>query len=187
MCLRGRECAVYVLALAVAGAPAACARAAARELPASALPTARPIETDRREYEPRLTESFVEFDIALRYTNRTGTPVYIPTCHGTVPPAMERLGDGGWARFYAPIWPACRGIPVVVAAGSTYTYVYRVRAGRPGTRFYPAFDLTQLPGTFRLAWRLYEARTTAGPRVERGELLPLEERVSNEFRIARPR
>lgn len=56
-------------------------------------------------------------------------------------------------------------------------------AGLPGNNAYPKFETDEVPGIYRLVWGLQRTWTpdSAGPGL--GEMLPLEERVSNEFRI----
>jgi hypothetical protein len=143
-----------------------------------------PIQTDSAIYHLRTTEHAHELTIGLTYTNPTGSPVYIPTCHTPHPPVLEKWEGGEWVTAYAPVVLLCLGPPVVIGAGEVYAYRYEVSATRrPNT--IPRFEVAELPGTYRLVWRMLGTWTPDGSEPGLGKELPLEHRVSNTFRIVK--
>jgi len=145
---------------------------------------AAPIQTDRPVYALGPGPSGgVEVTIGLRYENATGGPAYIPTCHGVHPPELQKRVGSSWVTVYSPVVLLCLGPPVVVQPGGVYTYAYRVVAYPRGGDMYPQFELDETPGTYRLAWGIYETWTPDGPEPGLGRLLPLAARVSNEFQL----
>ena len=142
-----------------------------------------PIKTDRTEYTLRFGAELAEMSIGVSYTNRTGSRVYLPTCHGANPPWLEKRVGSEWVAAYRPAVLACLGPPVVIQPGDTYDYTLKVVAGRRGTNRYPQFEVAEIPGTYRLVWGLLATWDPDGPEPGLGRLLPLEQRVSNEFTI----
>jgi hypothetical protein len=145
------------------------------------------IQTERTSYTVERGESrdpdgtlygrYIRVAIRLRYTNSTDRPIYLPTCNGINPPLMEKKQGGGWVIAYAPIVPACLGPPEVIQPGKTFEYEYQVEGYAPGGRVMPQFN-TEVPGTYRLVWDAYASRNS-NPE----HMLPLEERISNEFEL----
>lgn len=143
-----------------------------------------PIQTDSTVYHLRTTENAHELTIRLNYTNPTGSPVYIPTCHTPHPPVLEKWQGDKWVTAYSPVVLLCLGPPVVIGAGEVYAYTYRVSASRrPNTL--PRFAVAEIPGTYRLVWHILDTWTPQGSEPGLGRELPLEQRVSNTFRIAK--
>ena len=146
-------------------------------------PTDGMLRTDRSEYILTRESNTIRVDIGVTFDNRTGKAVYIPACHGAHPPILEKFEGGRWIVAYAPAVLLCLGPPVVVPAGETYEYEYRVVAGAPGTNIEPKFDVDAIPGTYRLVWGLFEEKLPDG--LTR-QPLPAESRTSNTFRIREP-
>ena len=142
-----------------------------------------PIQTDRAEYTLSFTPQLAELSIGVRYVNRTGGRVYLETCHTPHPPVLEKRVGSEWVVAYRPAVLRCLGQPVVIRAGETYDYTFKVVAGRPGTNNFPQFEVAEIPGTYRLVWGLLDTWNPDGPGPGLGRLLPLEQRVSNEFQI----
>jgi hypothetical protein len=176
----------HLLTIVLLGLALGCSRSAPEE-PGAAKPdlaaSEAPIQTDRAEYTLRYTEQLAEATIGVRYTNRTGSPVYLPTCHVPHPPVLEKRVGSTWVAAYRPAVLACLGPPVVIQPGATYEYTFKVVAGRPGTNSFPQFEVAEIPGTYRLVWGLLSTWDPDGPGPGLGRSLPLEQRVSNEFRI----
>jgi hypothetical protein len=141
-----------------------------------------PIRTDSAVYHVRTTEDSHELTIEVTYTNPTGSTVYIPTCHSPHPPVLEKWQEDTWVTAYAPVVPLCLGAPVVIADGDVYAYTYRISAAR-SANWYPRFEVPEIPGTYRLVWRILGTWTPDGPEPGLGRELPLEQRVSNTFEI----
>jgi hypothetical protein len=143
-----------------------------------------PIRTDSAVYHVRTTAYAYELTIGLTYTNPSGETAYISTCKAPDPPVLEKWEDGKWVTAFAPVVLMCLGPPVVIGAGERYAYTYHVLAShRPDT--YPQFEVAEIPGTYRLVWRILGTWTPDGGQPGPGEELPLESRISNSFRIAR--
>jgi hypothetical protein len=139
-----------------------------------------PITTDSTVYRLRSSENGYSGTIELTYTNRTGGTVNIPACHSPHPPILEKRVDGEWVVAYDPPVLMCITAPVVIQAGSSYAYTYRIVAGPTGSNMYPQFQVAEIPGTYRLRWR---ALVTAGP--GQPQPLPEEETVSQPFELRR--
>lgn len=143
-----------------------------------------PIRTDSAVYHVRTTEYFHDLTIEATYTNLTGKTVYIPGCHSPDPPVLEKWQEDKWVTAYAPVVLLCLGSPVIIGAGDVYAYTYRISAARtPNTS--PRFEVAELPGTYRLVWRILSTWTPHGPEPGLGKELPLEQRISNTFEIVR--
>ena len=149
----------------------------------SPIVTGAPIQTDKSVYEMRSTTQAHELTIHLAYTNPTAGPVYIPTCREPGPPVLQKWVDGKWVTAYSPVVSLCLGPPVVIAAGETYSYTYRVFASRSPNSI-PRFQVAEIPGQYRLMWHILGTWTPNGPGPGLGQLLPEEQRVSNTFTIA---
>lgn len=173
------------LPVLLAGAVAAAGCAAADTLALGEQPLSRagaPIRTDRDVYQVRKTQHSYELTMELAYVNPTSGPVYIPTCHTPHPPALQKWVGGEWVTAYSPVVLECLGPPVVIGRGETYRYTYRVEAShRPNT--FPRFEVAEVPGTYRLVWHILGTWEPSGPQPGLGEELPLEQRVSDSFRL----
>lgn len=143
-----------------------------------------PIRTDSSVYHLRTTPEAHELTIGVRFVNPTSAPAYIPTCQGTNPPTLERWDGEKWVTAFSPVVLLCLGPPVVIGAGESYDYTFRVLASRrPNT--YPRFEVAEIPGTYRLVWGILGSWRPDGPEPGIGDPLPLAQRVSNTFTIAK--
>lgn len=138
------------------------------------------LETDRGSYTVEVSDGQLAVDIPWQFTNPTDGTVYIVNCNRIAPPLVERNVDGIWEAAYTPIVPQCLSDPITIEPGETYRDTLVVRAGLPEGNLNPVWQ-GPIEGTFRLQWgpRSSYAEGTAGF----GELLPLEQRVSNEFML----
>ena len=144
--------------------------------------TGAPIQTDSVVYHVRTTASSYEMVMDLRYTNPTRGRVYISTCHTPHPPVLEKWEGGEWVTAYAPVVLLCLGPPVVIERGERYRYTYRIMAARRPNAA-PRWSVAEIPGTYRLEWHLLGTWTPDGSEPGLGKLLPIEQRISNTFRI----
>ncbi len=131
-----------------------------------------PIQTDSSVYHVRTAGGY-QATIVLTYTNPTAAPVYIASCGGPHPPLIEKWENGEWVTAYNPPVPLCYSPPVEIQPGQAYTYTYRVIVGLPADNAYPKFQVSEIPGTYRLRWLL------RGPDAP----LPLEQTISNTFEL----
>lgn len=143
-----------------------------------------PIRTDSAVYHVRTTPYTYELAIGVTYSNATGKPVFIPSCHGPTPPVLEKWEEGRWVRAYDPPVELCLGPPVVIEAGQVYAYTYNIHAARLPNAI-PKFEVAEIPGTYRLRWRLLGTWAPDGPEPGLGEELALEHSISNTFRISK--
>jgi hypothetical protein len=136
--------------------------------------------TDHDTYIAYYRRDTIEIDIPFTYHNRGRVAVAVPRCTQPHRPVLDRLVSGEWHEVLTPV-EACWDEPLVIGVGRSERFMLRVRAGRPHTTIEPQFRTTHIPGTYRLRWELYEHDPAAPFRI--GPLLPIEHRVSNEFRI----
>ena len=147
--------------------------------PSPASPT---ITTDRESYRVRRAADAIEIDIVTRFTNHTSDTVRLHPC-GTSQPsfALEKWVDGAWTPAYSQACPAILMLdPPRVAPHTQRTDTARVRAMLAPNAM-PRFEAEPIAGSYRIVYvQAYRSwRPNEGP----GELLPLEQRVSNTFRI----
>jgi hypothetical protein len=136
--------------------------------------------TDHDTYVAYYRRDTIELDIPFTFHNRGRVAVAVPRCGPPHQPALDKLVSGEWHEVLAPVAP-CWDEPLVIGVGRSQRFLVRVRAGRPHTFIEPQFRTTHVPGTYRLRWELYEYDAAAPFRV--GRMLPIEHRVSDEFRI----
>lgn len=145
---------------------------------------AAPIQTEKNEYVLRYSHNSIEFSINLIFTNSTEKTVYIATCFDVSPPFLERrTRDGQWVFAYAQAAPACLGKPVTIEPDEEFLYTLDVVAGLPSSNIYPKFETNQIPGHYRLVWDIYATWPPDGDISGPGNLLPREQRISNDFRL----
>lgn len=144
-----------------------------------------PIRTDRSAYTLKTTASAHRLSIGFTFTNPTGSRAYVPTCRTPHPPGLEKWQNGAWVRAYSPLVLQCLDPPLIIEAGATHRGTLDVRAGRAGTKQFPQFQVERIPGTYRLVWTVLGSWTPDGPEPGLGTPLPLQQRVSNSFRIDR--
>lgn len=140
------------------------------------------ITTDRESYRVRRTADAVELDIVTTFTNRTSDTVRLHPC-GTSQPSfvLEKSIGGAWTPAYRQ---ACTMMlmldPPKVAPGASRTDTARVRAMLAPNAM-PRFEAEPIAGRYRVVYA--QAYRTWIPNEGPGELLPLEQRVSNTFVI----
>ena len=146
-------------------------------------PSSPLITTDAESYRTRRTAEALELDIVTTFTNRTGDTVRLHPCGSTSQPAfsLEKWVDGAWTPAWSQACPAILMLdPPKVAPGASRTDTARVRAMLAPNAM-PRFEVDPIAGSYRVVYaQAYRSwRPNEGP----GELLPLEQRVSNTFRI----
>ena len=150
---------------------------------AAPSPASPLITTDRQSYRPRRTAEALELDIVTTFTNRTSDTVRLHPCGSTSQPSfsLEKWVDGAWKPAWGQACPAILMLdPPKVAPGASRTDTARVRAMLAANAM-PRFEVDPIAGSYRIVYaQAYGSwRANEGP----GELLPLEQRVSNTFRI----
>ena len=141
------------------------------------------ITTDRESYRARRTADAIELDIVTTFTNRTSDTVRLHPCGSSSQPAfvLEKWTDGAWKPAFSQACPAILMLdPPKVAPGASRTDTARVRAMlAPNTM--PRFEAEPIAGSYRVVYA--QAYGSWRPNEGAGELLPVEQRVSNTFRI----
>ena len=145
-----------------------------------------PIQTDRTVYAVNDSAGLASLTIRMTYRNSTGKSVYLPTCRGPQPPRLQKQVGDAWVVAFAPNVLACEAAPVTVAAGDSYDYTFRILAGMPGSNFAPRWAVSEIPGTYRVLWEIFQG-TTGDPRRPgtTRDPLPVEQEISNSFRPVR--
>lgn len=157
-----------------------CASATARSA------SGPPIETDRTVYAVDDTAGVSRLTIRMTYRNTTGKDVYLPTCRGPQPPRLQKEVNGSWVVAFAPNVLACESTPITIRAGDSYAYTFRVLAGLPGTNYAPRWAVAEIPGTYRVLWEVFTGMSNNGGRtVTTRDPLPVEQEISNTFRLVR--
>jgi hypothetical protein len=135
-----------------------------------------PIVTDQQKY----TLAGGEIAISATYTNHGSDTVYLGYC-GKTPPRyhVEKLANGNWSTAYDPI---CLAIlvttPFPVPPGEAHTDLLRLTHNAESE---PRFQSSPVTGEYRLVYDIYSKWNTE---TGEGELLPVEQRISNTFSIA---
>lgn len=140
-------------------------------------------QTDHLSYTLVTTPKGVEGEIAVVFTNRTGGPVFFVNCNGFPSLVMEQqLGDH-WVLAWGPATQDCLSAPITVEPNQEYHAVVHVFGAHPGTNMAPTFPVETTPGVYRLVW--HDVLRTYDPNAfpHHGEALPVEQRISNRFRI----
>lgn len=150
---------------------------------AAPSPSSPSITTDQQSYRARRTADALELDIVTTFTNRTSDTVRLHPCGNTSQPSfsLEKWVDGAWKPAYGQACPAILMLdPPKVAPGASRTDTARVRAMSAANAM-PRFEVDPIAGEYRVVYaQAYGSwRPNEGP----GELLPLDQRVSNTFRI----
>lgn len=150
---------------------------------AAPSPSSPSITTDHPSYRPRRTADALELDIVTTFTNRASDTVRLHPCGSSSQPAfsLEKWVDGAWRPAYSQACPEILMLdPPKVGPGASRTDTARVRAMLAANAM-PRFEADPIAGEYRVVYtQAYRSwRPNEGP----GELLPLEQRVSNTFRI----
>ena len=151
-----------------------------------------PVTTDRARYAPEVFDNYVRYTINVGYTNTTAARVYLAPCSTTPPPPdyqLERFNEGRWQFNYRP---TCQTGPGPIPAtevrpgeGSTVTLTVDVYTSRtPENHGYPLHGTDIMLGVNRVVLAL--AGNVDDEGFATGDLLPLEQRVSNAFELSAP-
>jgi hypothetical protein len=140
------------------------------------------IQTEQSNYTAEVGPRTAELTIRFRFTNRTGNTVYVAGCRGVDPPVLEKQLDGAWVSVYAPLVDLCEPTVHPIKPTEVYRSAFRVLAGLPGSRVAPKLQVPEIEGTYRLVWNIY-GRWRSGHAPMPDDLLPVEQRTSNPFRI----
>lgn len=142
------------------------------------------LQTDALTYTLARNELGYRARIPWTFRNETGAPVYLENCDGDVRPLLEMDRDGMWFPAWEPYRDACQSAPVVVPPGATYADTLALFGAPPGSNVMPVFVFPEIQGVYRMVWtQAYATFDTLAGRP--GELLPLEQRVSNAFVLVR--
>ena len=125
--------------------------------------------------------------IPYSFTNRTGEKVYVTQdCLGSIRVGMQMQEDGEWEGVLGQVLVLCDGPPIVIEPDEVYETALNVTACMVGNCS-PKIRLSPNASTpYRIVW--FEALSSHDPNQNpHGELIPLEERVSNRFTLQVPR
>lgn len=143
------------------------------------------LRTDRTSYTLRPTDRGVEFSLPFTFVNRTGGRVYLVNCHGAYAHRLEKAAGNEWIGAWSPVLPLCLSPPIVIETGDTFADTLHIFGGDPSENVAPEFRVEEIDGLYRLVW---SARSSYDPDAQGfGELLPLEQRISNAFELEDPR
>jgi hypothetical protein len=143
-----------------------------------------PIQTEALVYELRQDALGLGTEISYVFENRTGAPVYVVNCNGAFALRLERWSAGEWAPSWGPFLNQCLSPPIVINAGATLADALHVWGATPGSNTYPQFETSDPSGVYRIVW--LAALSSFQNRLPFGPEIPLEFRVSNEFRLELP-
>ena len=120
--------------------------------------------------------------IPYSFANRTGSKVYLPNCNGGFSVRLEMQEAGEWVHMWSPILLLCLSPPIVIEPGEVYETTLHVTGCLVGNCL-PRLVLPPTESTpIRIVWSgalsSYDSRASPF-----GELIPLEERVSNSFTL----
>jgi hypothetical protein len=140
-------------------------------------PVDAPIQTDKKVYKVAVTPRSVKFTINYSYVNRTAGAVFLPTCWRPYRPVIEKKVEGRWETVFQSAELMCAGPPVRIEPGEKYRDTFDVEAFLPGNNMHPKLkvDVREIEGVYRLV-HLFSGQ---------GQPLSLEDRISNEFKLAR--
>ncbi|MDE2973468.1 MAG: hypothetical protein OXU64_01925 [Gemmatimonadota bacterium] len=121
-------------------------------------------------------------EIPYSFTNRTGSKVYIPNCRGGFDIRLQVEEAGYWA-YWSPVLLACLSPPIVIEPDEVYEAILDVVGCTSGGSCAPRLTLPPAASTrYRIMWG--DALSSYDDRADPfGELIPLEERVSNSFTL----
>lgn len=143
--------------------------------------TDRPLQTDRLTYTLETVDLGLEVLIPFTYTNRTGDTVFVVNCNGNAPPSLEKHESGDWVPAWGAVVDLCLSPPIVIAPGEAYTDTLEVFGGFPDSDAHPQFTVDDVEGVYRLLWR--PLHDYDPDRQGFGEPVPLDDRISNRFRL----
>ncbi len=139
-------------------------------------------QTDSMTYSLVRTTQEYQGRVEMQYTNRRSDSVYVVNCGGATAVKLERLVGGQWRSAYEPPVFNCFSQPIVVAPGATRRFTLLVGAGVTGSTIEPKWPFADVDGTYRIVWGQFLS-SYREDRQPKGEALPLEQRLSNRFRL----
>ncbi len=145
---------------------------------------AAPIQTDALRYVLEQTPSELATVIVYTFRNPTARTAYVGTCTGRWSPELQKEIDGEWVHAWSTAEFACLGPPIVIPPRASYTDVVWVSDCYPRENCGPKFAVEEVEGVYRLVWPVLGSYSED---LGSGELLPLDQRISNRFLIVDPR
>lgn len=147
-----------------------------------------PIRTDKTSYTLDVDEHRYLLTLEATYTNRTGAPVYFTRfCGNADTPwfSLDKHSRDGWVTALAIPCPLRGGTaPIKVKPGERYMATVEAEAFR-GPNVAPSFEVTPIPGTYRLVFDAY-AKVNESDFHTLSDPLPVSQRVSNVFKLKLP-
>jgi hypothetical protein len=143
----------------------------------AAAPESGPtVLTDSLSYGLRDSAGHFRVDIGATIANRSKNVIYFDTSCGNG--RLDKRIGGGWRQAYAMACPLESDLSILVALapGESQWHTYRVWANRSDGN--PRFEVDTIPGVYRIVYRIY-----SGADAERSQLLPEDERASNQFTL----
>ena len=137
------------------------------------------IRTSDSTFAVQRTEDALEVAIPLTFYNGAGETVYINQCHSPAPPVLQKKTEEGWKDVYSSVRLDCLGSPIVIEEGEEYEYIFEMDAPLRENAA-PRFGAEEVAGTYRLKWELHTEYEEGDPAYD---LLPLEKRISNPFKL----
>lgn len=139
-------------------------------------------QTDSMSYGLVRTSQEYQGRIEMQYTNRRSDSVYVANCGGATAVKLERLVAGQWRTAYEPLVFNCFSQPIVIAPGATRRFTLLIGAGVPGSAVEPRWPYADVDGTYRVVWGQF-LTSYREDRSPKGDALPLDQRLSNRFRV----
>ena len=133
----------------------------------------------RLEREESRGHVWYRVQIPYSFTNRTGSTVYIPNCNGGFSLSLQMQEAGEWVHAWSPVILLCLSPPIVIEPDEVYQTTVDVVGCTSGGSCSPRLILPPTASTpYRIVW--WAALSSYDPdRYPFGDLIPLEERVSN--------
>lgn len=130
----------------------------------------------------RATDVGYEGTIRATFTNWTTPTAYFGNCLGGTGVELQKRIAGVWTPVWSPAQLACLSPPITIPRDGQFQFVIHVFGGYPGGNYRPQFTITDVAGTYRAVWtEVFTNYQIQGPS---GEILPVEQRISNQFTIA---
>jgi hypothetical protein len=139
-------------------------------------------QTDSMSYGLVRTTQEYQGRVEMQYTNRRNDTVYVANCGGATAVKLERLVAGQWRTAFEPPVFNCFSQPIVIAPGTTRRFTLLIGAGVQGSAVEPRWPYADVEGTYRVVWGQF-LTTYREDRSPKGDALPLDQRLSNRFRL----
>ncbi len=139
-------------------------------------------QTDSLRYGLVRTTQEYQGRVEMQYTNRRSDSVYVANCGGATAVKLERLVAGQWRTAYEPPVFNCFSQPIVIAPGATRRFTLLIGAGVQGSTVEPRWPYADVEGTYRVVWGQFLS-SYREDRSPKGDALPLDQRLSNRFRL----